>query len=234
MENSSKFLERIRTGDREAMAAFMLKHKSHIVRRVRGKLRVACVAGIDAEDIFSSCARRLDLMCMDGRLRRMRVDELASYVLRSALNMATDRIRAEKRRVRTLHLLKRKSAHALDGSPTEWDQRTIDSLFDRLCEDDRDLLELRLRGCSHIQIANELGTSIAAERKRWQRVRAKMKTIVPPPESSNVKLGAIQRIIDEDNIPQDPTTGKRMPLEIAIPPTHSPRPQPVDVSIGAT
>jgi NADH-quinone oxidoreductase subunit B len=56
----------------------------------------------------------------------------------------------------------------------------------------------------------------------------------PRPEQLIEGIMAIQRIIDEDNIPQDPTTGKRLPLEIAIPPTYSPRPQPVDVSIGAT
>ena len=39
---------------------------------------------------------------------------------------------------------------------------------------------------------------------------------------------AIQRILDEDDIPQDPATGKRMPLEIAISPTHETRPQPVE------
>ncbi len=44
---------------------------------------------------------------------------------------------------------------------------------------------------------------------------------------------AIQRIIDQDNIPYD-GEGKRLPLEIAMQPTHEPRAQPVEVSIGAT
>ncbi len=44
---------------------------------------------------------------------------------------------------------------------------------------------------------------------------------------------AIQRIIDEDNIPYD-GDGKRLPLEIALAPTYQPRPQPSEISIGAT
>ncbi len=56
----------------------------------------------------------------------------------------------------------------------------------------------------------------------------------PRPEMLIEGIMAIQRIIDEDNIPQDPVTGKRLPLELAIQPNYEPRPQPVDVSIGAT
>ena len=56
----------------------------------------------------------------------------------------------------------------------------------------------------------------------------------PRPEMLIEGIMAIQRIIDEENIPRDPTTGKRLPLEIALNPTHEPRPQPVDVSVGAT
>lgn len=44
---------------------------------------------------------------------------------------------------------------------------------------------------------------------------------------------AIQRLIDADNIPYD-DAGKRIPLEIAIPPNYEPAPQPADVTIGAT
>ncbi len=44
---------------------------------------------------------------------------------------------------------------------------------------------------------------------------------------------AIQRIIDQDNIPYD-GDGKRLPLEIALEPNYRPRPQPSEVTIGAT
>ncbi len=55
----------------------------------------------------------------------------------------------------------------------------------------------------------------------------------PRPEMLLEGIIAIQRIIDQDNIPYD-GEGKRLPLEIALQPTHEPRAQPVEVSIGAT
>ena len=55
----------------------------------------------------------------------------------------------------------------------------------------------------------------------------------PRPEQLLEGIMAIQRIIDEENIPYD-GEGKRLPLELALEPNYQPRPQPVEVSIGAT
>ena len=55
----------------------------------------------------------------------------------------------------------------------------------------------------------------------------------PRPEMLIEGIMAIQRIIDQDNIPYD-GDGKRLPLQIALEPTHVPGAQPIDVSIGAT
>ena len=44
---------------------------------------------------------------------------------------------------------------------------------------------------------------------------------------------AIQRIIDQDNIPRDPD-GKRLPLNIALAPNYQPRGMPVPVTVGST
>jgi NADH-quinone oxidoreductase subunit B len=55
----------------------------------------------------------------------------------------------------------------------------------------------------------------------------------PRPEMLIEGIMAIQRIIDEDQIPRDPT-GKRLPLNIALQPNYEPREQPLPVTIGAT
>ena len=55
----------------------------------------------------------------------------------------------------------------------------------------------------------------------------------PRPEMLIEGIMAIQRIIDEENIPRGPD-GKRLPLEIAVQPNYEPAGQPVPVSIGAT
>ncbi|RLS64644.1 MAG: NADH-quinone oxidoreductase subunit B [Planctomycetota bacterium] len=52
----------------------------------------------------------------------------------------------------------------------------------------------------------------------------------PRPEMLIEGIMAIQRIIDEDNIPRDPT-GKRLPLNIALTPNYEVRPQPVSLGM---
>ncbi|MGI9015413.1 MAG: NADH-quinone oxidoreductase subunit B [Phycisphaerales bacterium] len=55
----------------------------------------------------------------------------------------------------------------------------------------------------------------------------------PRPEQLIEGIMAIQRIIDEENIPKGPD-GKRLPLEIALQPNYTPARQPRPVTIGAT
>ena len=55
----------------------------------------------------------------------------------------------------------------------------------------------------------------------------------PRPEMLIEAIMAIQKVIDNDQLPRDPD-GKRLPLELAVGPNYNPAPQPVDVSIGAT
>lgn len=55
----------------------------------------------------------------------------------------------------------------------------------------------------------------------------------PRPEMLIEGIMAIQRIIDNDQIPRDPT-GKRVPLKIALAGNYELRPQPVPVTVGLT
>ena len=55
----------------------------------------------------------------------------------------------------------------------------------------------------------------------------------PRPETLIEGIMAIQRMIDDDNIPRGPG-GKRLPLNIAVEPNTAPRPQPVSLSVNAT
>jgi NADH-quinone oxidoreductase subunit B len=55
----------------------------------------------------------------------------------------------------------------------------------------------------------------------------------PRPEMLIEGIMAIQRLIDNDQLPRDPK-GKRLPLQLAVGPNYEPASQPVDVTIGAT
>jgi NADH-quinone oxidoreductase subunit B len=54
----------------------------------------------------------------------------------------------------------------------------------------------------------------------------------PRPETLIEGVMAIQRIIDEDRIPPKGPDGRRIPLGIAVQPTHRVTPQPVGVTTG--
>ena len=54
----------------------------------------------------------------------------------------------------------------------------------------------------------------------------------PRPETLIEGVMAIQRIIDEDRIPPKGPDGKRIPLGVAVQPTHTVTPQPVGVTTG--
>ena len=55
----------------------------------------------------------------------------------------------------------------------------------------------------------------------------------PRPEVLIEGVMAIQRLIDQENIPYD-GDGKRLPLDIALAPNYEPGSQPVEGSVGAT
>ena len=54
----------------------------------------------------------------------------------------------------------------------------------------------------------------------------------PRPETLIEGVMAIQRIIDNDGIPPKGPDGKRIPLNLAIQPTHHVQPQPVPITVG--
>jgi NADH-quinone oxidoreductase subunit B len=54
----------------------------------------------------------------------------------------------------------------------------------------------------------------------------------PRPEMLLEGIMAIQRIIDQDGIPPKGPGGRRVPLGIAVQPTHQSTPQPVGVRVG--
>ncbi|TVQ55978.1 MAG: hypothetical protein EA377_02730 [Phycisphaerales bacterium] len=119
-------------------------------------------------------------MCLEGRLVALAEDDMAKYVLRMAENTATNKILAECRRQHTLQRLKRELPDLHDEIVAEPNQSVIESRLPKLTEGDREILELRLRGLSHVQIANALKVPLTTERTRWQRMRARVKAFMAP------------------------------------------------------
>jgi DNA-directed RNA polymerase specialized sigma24 family protein len=159
----------MRSGDRDAAAAFITRYGPRLRRRVRGKLSRAMRRVLDSQDILSTVGRRLDGYVRTGSLAAQSVGELWSLVLTMAEHAVVDRALEVQRQWRATREmpLERTSGHdRTAASPLPLD-RAMETVTD---EKNRQILSLWLDGSSHGLIAARLGLSHAAVRQRWHRM----------------------------------------------------------------
>jgi len=181
MSEFSDLAKRIRNGDREALAEFMVKRRARLIRRIRGKLTACNATMDDAEDVFLSAARRLDIACLEGRLEELSEDDLEVYIMTTMMNLAREKIRADQSRERTLRRRLRDVPQATNESEPVTHDQLIESVLAQLAGWERRMLELKLRDVPHRVIAREMGLTLSAERSRWQRLRRHVKALLAPP-----------------------------------------------------
>lgn len=127
---------------------------------------------VDADDVASSAGRRLLAVCSDGRFGDFYENDLETYIFRTAMNVAEDKIRAERTRHETLARIWRENV----GSAVESvaislpDDDTIAAALSRLDEDDRKIFDLQLRGVPHREIAKQLGLTMTVYYARRHRL----------------------------------------------------------------
>lgn len=174
-------LPRMREGDREAAAAFMIRYASRIRRRIRGKLSPGMRRIYDSQDILSTVSRRLDVYVRAGKLEALSEEQFWSLILRMANNAVVDKARVFRRL---------QQVEGSDGAlARQFEQRLKDAEHRRqngaeieieralrLFDDpiDRDILSSWLIGTPHSVTANAIGMSASAVRKRWQGIRARL------------------------------------------------------------
>lgn len=174
--------ERVKMGNRVAAAEVVTRYGPLLRQRIRSKLGKGVRALFDSEDILATVARRLDAALVMGTVRINDAEHLLALVQRMMRSAVVDKARIVKR------------LRAADGHDAEWSSRLLTQMcvtspdldadgLDRLTSrlehrDDRLQLWLWLRGESHETIAHELGITPAAARKRWERLRARMCTIL--------------------------------------------------------
>lgn len=176
-------IDRMRAGERAAVGTFIQHYGDRIRRRVRAKLRPAMRRLFDSAEILSTLGRRLDACVADRRLLAASEGEFWSLVLTISDHALIDKGRVFQRlsdaegedgpvadALRSR--LSAASRRADDGDLLE-----LDTLLSSFRDpDDRRLLALWLQGVPHTQIADELGISAAAVRKRWQAIREELRT----------------------------------------------------------
>lgn len=179
---ASDLLERVRGGDRQAAAEFAMRYAPLLRRRIAGKLGPQLRRHFDSMDILSTVLRRLDVFVDDRRLAATTEEEFWALMLRIAQNAMVDKARTLRRLdaergeddvvARSLARRLRLSAkHGEDAMDVEL-ASALDALDD---DDDRRILWLWLNGLTHPQIAEALSISHDATRKRWERIRRRIR-----------------------------------------------------------
>jgi len=178
-------LERMRAGDREAAAEFILTYESRVRRRIRGKLSSQMRRLFDSQEILSTIGRRLDIYVRDRRLQATEEGQLWSFIFTMANNALIQKARVFQRlkavegsdgrfAQELLARLEQAEQQAATSVELEID-KALQSLDDAK---DREILSMWLQGRNHGQIAEEIGTGQACIRKRWQRIRERLRSFI--------------------------------------------------------
>lgn len=175
-------LGRMKTGDRQAVAEFVVRYGDLIRLRIRDKIGPRLRRVLDSEDVLSTVTRRLDGLVRDGAIRAGTNAEFWSLISAIANHAVSENIRALKRECNTVEGWPEASDQP-DKSvpvddPTE-EQRALADIVESLHDEtDRRVLWMRLHDHPHETIASEIGASPAAVRMRWSRIRKALRQII--------------------------------------------------------
>ena len=173
---------RMRQGDRHAVAEFVTLYGPFVRRRVRGKLGPTMRRLFDSQEILSTLSRRLDRYVRSGRVEAATEPQLWALVFRMVDAALIDKVRII-RRLRHVEGedtdFARSFLSRLDEAGRVGDdgvELTVDAALNLLpSATDRQILSLWLMGNSHRLIAEYVGLSHEATRKRWQSIRERLR-----------------------------------------------------------
>jgi RNA polymerase sigma factor (sigma-70 family) len=169
---------RIAQGDHLAAAEFVRSHEALIRRRMRHKLGSALRRTVDSEDLVSTLSRRLYVYMTSTRVEAQSTEQLLALLMTIAQRSINDKLRVLRRAERESDPEFRMAALAREiaPDPASGPSSGIEELLSRLDSDtDREITRLWLRGMDHAEIGVALGVSHPAVRKRWERIRAKLR-----------------------------------------------------------
>ena len=175
----------MRAGDRDAAAELGLRYASEIRRRIRGQLGPDMRRIFDSQDILSTVLRRLDVYITGHEVFAESEREVRALLMKICKNAIIDKVRIVQRLKRTegadspFARMMLSSLGAISSESTEFDLDDLAYIFDALStSEDRSILWLWLAGQDHSTIAMTLNMSHSAVRKRWQRIRDRLKPVI--------------------------------------------------------
>lgn len=178
-------LDAMRSGSRDAAAEFMRRYGTRVRRRIRGKLGPGMRRLFDSQDILSTVGRRLDEYVGASRIEAHNISQLMALIFRIANNAVIDKVRVVRRLERVesedapFARRMRDRLEAADRSTPDGGEIELARAFEAAGDpESRHILWLWLRGCDHAAIAREVGISQDAVRKRWQKIRERLRIML--------------------------------------------------------
>jgi RNA polymerase sigma factor (sigma-70 family) len=172
-------IDRIARGDQQAAAEFIRSHQGLIRRRLRHKLGAALRRTTDSEDLVSTLSRRLHAYMATSKIQARTTEQLLGLIMTMAQRSITDKLRALRKAERAHGPEARASAAIRQGDDEarrSAEPRSADKVIASLdSELDREIARMAARGMDHAKIATALGISHSAVRKRWERLKAKLR-----------------------------------------------------------
>jgi hypothetical protein len=164
---------------RSTLAEYLMRNEVTIRKMARAKLTREVQSISDSEDVFSSVVRRVDLMVVKGTLRPRSLGELWKCIEAITVNLAVDRVRMISRLRQftaedgdfAQHVIKRLEGFSSDDQAAILLYRMMMSLP---VAEDRQLLDLRIRGATIKAAAGLLGMKFDAASMRWFRLKMKL------------------------------------------------------------
>ena len=177
-----ELMQRIRDGDRAAAADFAIEYGPLIRRRVRGKLGPRLRRICDSLDIVSTVLRRLDAFVASRQVQASDQRQLGALIMTIAQNAVIDKARL----LRRLEACESNDAALarmmLDRARVQGghDEMLLDLDLERAVlaldnDVDQTILWMWLTGLEHRFTAAMVGLSEDNVRKRWQRIRTRLR-----------------------------------------------------------
>ena len=169
--------ERIRTGDREVIAAFVIRNGPVIRRRAAGRLGSRMRRLFDSQEILSTVLRRIDDYIKRGHLSVESEAQLMKLMLQMTSAAVVDKARISRRleRVEGPQRQRRPESEEAGGEQTD-PGVVVDEAFKAMDKEvDRDILWMWLSDVPQAVMADLLCESPEYVRKRWQRIRERLR-----------------------------------------------------------
>lgn len=174
-------LERMRSGDRDALGEFIERFGPRIRQRVRRRLAPSARRLFDSMEVLSTVTRRLDSVVREKRITANSEGELWALVQRVVERSVVDKGRIFRRLQRMEGEDAPLAAELASRMNEPEESRGVDlaAVFDRVADPtDREILGFWLRGLQPTAIARVMRIPPGTVRRRWHSLRQQLRALL--------------------------------------------------------